>query len=116
MAKEVSKPSASSCNHSYSHNEVTVYIGSSASLAFLQFIRDAVSTSTSGNSRFEQDPSVKVMLEVAQPLQCNLGPDGSLDASTKSQYGCDFRITVSDGLIHTHVIAELTTGCERQGA
>jgi hypothetical protein len=56
------------------------------------------------------------MLEVAQPLQCNLGPDGSLDASTKSQYGCDFRITVSDGLIYTHVIAELTTGCERQGA
>jgi hypothetical protein len=75
--------------------EVTVYIGSSASLAFLQFIRDAVSTSTSGNSRFEQDPSVKVMLEVAQPSQCNLGPDESLDASTKAQYGCDFRIIVS---------------------
>jgi hypothetical protein len=36
------------------------------------------------------------MLEVAQPSQCNLGPDGTLDASTKVQYGCDFRITVSD--------------------
>jgi hypothetical protein len=64
-------------------------------LAFLQFIRDAVSSSTSGNSRFEQDPSVKVMLEVAQPPQCNLGPDGSLDATAKSQYASDFRIVVS---------------------
>ena len=99
-----------------SHSVVTVYIGSSASLAFLQFIRDAVSTSTSGILRFDQDPSVNVMLEVAQPLPCNIGPDGSLDALTKSQYGCDFRITVSDGPSRIHFIAELTTGCDRQGA
>jgi hypothetical protein len=59
---------------------------------------------------------VKVMLEVAQPLQCNLGPDGSLDASTRSQYGCDFRITVSDAPSHNHTVAELTMTYERQGA
>ena len=57
------------------------------------------------------------MLEVAQPSQCNLGPDGSLDALTKSQYGCDFRIIVSDEASHHYVsIAELTTNRGRHGA
>lgn len=72
---------------------LTVFIGSSASLAFLQFIRDLVAESI-GASEFTDNALISRMHEVSQPSYEYTSSEVELDDATKLEYGQNYLIVV----------------------